>query len=80
VNTSFTGLGQQGTQSANYTDIRDDRVRYYFNLGSRKSKTFRIQLNASYLGEYYLPGAQAEAMYNDDFLARNKGQWVKIVQ
>lgn len=80
VNTSFTGLGQQGTQSANYTDIRDDRVGYYFNLGSRKSKTFRIQLNASYLGEYYLPGAQAEAMYNDDFLARNKGQWVKIVQ
>ena len=80
VNTSFTGLGQQGTQSANYTDIRDDRVRYYFNLGRRKSKTFRIQLNASYLGEYYLPGAQAEAMYNDDYLARNKGQWVKIVQ
>ena len=80
VNTSFTGLGQPGTQAAEYTDIRDDRVRYYFDLGRRKSKTFRIQLNASYLGEYYLPGAQAEAMYNDDYLARNKGQWVKIIQ
>jgi len=32
------------------------------------------------LGTYYLPGAQAEAMYDDNYQARNKGQWVNIVQ
>jgi uncharacterized protein YfaS (alpha-2-macroglobulin family) len=36
-------------------------------------------LNAAYLGTYYLPGAQAEAMYdNDDYLVTNKGQWVIV--
>jgi len=35
-------------------------------------------LNASYLGSYYLPGIQAEAMYDNEFFVRNKGQWIEV--
>lgn len=80
VNTSFTDL-QRGTKGdARYTDIRDDRVHFYFDIGARKSKTFSMKLNASYLGKYYLPGTQVEAMYDANYYARTKGQWVKVVQ
>ena len=78
VNTSFTDLGGGASSSARYTDIRDDRVNFYFDLGARKSKTFKVKLNASYLGTYYLPGAQTEAMYDNNYYARNKGQWVVV--
>ena len=78
VNTSFTDLGGGASGTARYTDIRDDRVNFYFDLKSKKSKTFRVKLNASYLGTYYLPGAQSEAMYDNTYYARNKGQWVVV--
>ena len=35
-------------------------------------------LNASYLGTYYLYGVQAEAMYDNDYLVRTKGEWVAV--
>ncbi|MDT0555680.1 alpha-2-macroglobulin family protein [Patiriisocius hiemis] len=80
VNTSFTSLGGGATGDARYTDIRDDRVNFYFDLGSRKSKTFTVKINASYLGKYYLPGTQVEAMYDNNYYARNKGTWIEIKQ
>lgn len=78
VNTSFTELGGGATGSARYTDIRDDRVYFYFDLAAKKSKTFHVKLNASYLGTYYLPGTQVEAMYDNNFYARNQGIWVTV--
>ena len=80
VNTRFTDFGSFAENDVTHTDIRDDRANFYFDLKARESKTFRVLLNASYLGKYYLPGIQAEAMYNDDYLARTKGQWVEVVQ
>ncbi|SDD68585.1 hypothetical protein SAMN05421636_101406 [Pricia antarctica] len=44
------------------------------------TKTFRILLHASYLGRYYLPGIQVEAMYDNDYMVRTQGQWVEVVQ
>jgi hypothetical protein len=82
VNTRFTDFGDTTVSQARYTDIRDDRVNFFFDMdrrGTRGTKTFTVMLNASFLGTYYLPGAQAEAMYdNDDYLVRNKGQWVTV--
>lgn len=81
VNTRFTAFGNSTTSQARYTDIRDDRVNFYFDLpakGNRSTKTFHVMLNASYLGTYYLPGIQAEAMYDNDYLVRTKGQWVTV--
>jgi len=80
VNTSFTELEGGATGNARYTDIRDDRVNFYFDIRSRSTKTFTVKLNASYLGYYYLPGTQVEAMYDNNYYARNKGEWVSVKQ
>jgi len=78
VNTRFTDFGDAATSQADYTDIRDDRVSFYFHLAKKGrtgySKTFNVMLNAAYLGTYYLPGLQAEAMYDNDYLVRTKIQ------
>jgi len=80
VNTRFTDYGSSTGNQAEFTDIRDDRVNFYFDLDSRKAKTFTVQLNASYLGNYYLPGIQAEAMYDNDYFVRTKGKWIEVVK
>ena len=81
VNTRFTNFGDATSSQARYADIRDDRVNFYFDLpekGKHSTKTFNVLLNASYLGTYYLPGIQAEAMYDNAYLVRTKGQWITI--
>jgi len=80
VNTSFTELEGGANGDANYKDIRDDRVNFYFELEAKKTKVFFVKLNASYLGTYYLPGTQAEAMYDNTYFARTRGSWVNVVQ
>jgi hypothetical protein len=80
VNTRFTDFGDATNNIADYIDIRDDRTNFYFGMKSNETKTFRILLNASYLGNYYLPGVQCEAMYDNTFLARTRGFWVEVVK
>nr|WP_315145387.1 MG2 domain-containing protein [uncultured Flavobacterium sp.] len=80
VNTRFTDYGDAMNNVADYIDIRDDRTNFYFKLKANETKTFRILLNASYLGTYYLPGLQCEAMYDHTFLARTKGFWVEVIK
>ena len=80
VNTRFTDFGNFAENSATYTDLRDDRALFYFDLQGNETKTFRILLNASYLGRYYLPGVQAEAMYDNDYLTRKSGRWIQVIQ
>lgn len=80
VNTRFTEYGDTASNAADYIDIRDDRTNFYFGMKAAETKTFRVVLNASYLGVYYLPGLQCEAMYDHSFLARNKGQWIQVVK
>jgi len=80
VNTRFTDFGSFAENNVDYTDIRDDRTNFYFSLKHNETKVFRILLNASYPGSYYLPGVQCEAMYDNSFMARTKGQWVQVVK
>lgn len=61
-----------------YQDIRDDRVYSYFDLGAGAIKTFKVLLNASYIGQYYLPGVNCEAMYDNSITAHISGKWVKV--
>lgn len=63
-----------------YQDIRDDRVYTYFNVGMNSPVTFRIILNAAYIGKFYLPTVQCEAMYDNTINARKPGKWVEIVK
>lgn len=67
------------TASFEYQDIRDDRIYTYFDLGANRSKTFRVQLNASYAGKFYLPSINTSAMYDETISARTAGMWVNVV-
>ena len=69
-----------------FQDIRDDRVYTYFHVAqkstynpSQHKATFRILLNASYRGRFYLPAVSIETMYDDEIFARTKGMWVEVV-
>ena len=68
------------SNAARYQDIRDDRVYSYYDLESNTSKTFTIQLNATYLGKFYLPTVYSEAMYDNTINARVPGRWVEVVK
>lgn len=61
-----------------YRDIRDDRVYTYFDLRPSERKSFKVALNATYAGQYYLPTVKVEAMYDDTVNARTSGQWVIV--
>jgi uncharacterized protein YfaS (alpha-2-macroglobulin family) len=39
---------------------------------------FRIALNATYSGKFYLPSVNVEAMYDNTVNARIPGQWVVV--
>lgn len=65
---------------ARYQDIRDDRVYTYYDLAMKSTKTFTIQLNASYLGRFYLPAISSEAMYDHAIHASVPGYWVNVVK
>ena len=71
-----TDLGEQSY--AQYSDIRDDRVYTYFNIYKNNSKTYKVLLNASFAGKYYLPAVNVEAMYDNTIYARKSGQWVEV--
>ncbi|MBN1697431.1 MAG: hypothetical protein JW881_07950 [Spirochaetales bacterium] len=71
----YSGFGKP-----EYQDIRDDRVYTYFDLAANESKVFRIMVNAAYLGEYYMPGINCKAMYNNGITSSKKGRNIVIVE
>ena len=79
LNTRMDGT-ESSSKSAvpRYQDIRDDRVYTFYDLRENQSKTFRIYLNASYYGSYYLPSVYTEAMYDASINARIAGKWVSV--
>ncbi len=76
-NTRMSGFSDEA-DTPEYQDIRDDRVHSFFDLGWKKTKTFRVQLNAAYQGRFYLPATRCAAMYKADIEARTAGQWVEV--
>ena len=75
----FDGEGAFKSSSSTYQDIRDDRVYTYFNIGPNQTYTYYIQLNASYLGRFFLPGTYCEAMYDNSITSSVNGKWVEVV-
>ena len=73
------GEGAFKSSGSTYQDIRDDRVYTYFNIAQNETLTFYVQLNASYLGRYFLPGTFAEAMYDNSITAGLNGRWVEVI-
>jgi len=67
------------THVPEYQDFRDDRVHTYFDMSKNATHIYRIQLNATYQGRYYMPTVQCGAMYDNTISARQPGQWVSVV-
>jgi uncharacterized protein YfaS (alpha-2-macroglobulin family) len=63
-----------------YQDIRDDKMMTYFDIRGNETKTFRLKLNAAYVGSYYLPGINVEAMYDHSAYSRKKGMQIQVVR
>lgn len=61
-----------------YRDYRDDRVYTFFDLEPQESKTFRIMVNASFQGRFYLPSIRTQAMYDNRIYAQQAGGWVSV--
>jgi len=70
--------GASNVQNFTYQDIRDDRVYTYFDLRPNERKTFRVALNSTYAGRFYLPTVGVQAMYDNTINARVPGQWVEV--
>jgi uncharacterized protein YfaS (alpha-2-macroglobulin family) len=68
------------TDIPTYQDIRDDKVYTYFDIPANTTMKFRIILNASYTGKFYLPTVACEAMYDNTISARKPGKWVEVVK
>ena len=69
------------TSTATYQDFRDDRIYTYYDLKkvTKNPTRFRVMLNATYLGKFYLPAVYSEAMYDRTVNARIHGRWVEVV-
>ena len=70
--------GAATSQNYTYQDIRDDRVYTYFDLKPNERKLFKVALNATYAGRFYLPAVGVQAMYDNTINARVPGQWVEV--
>jgi len=69
---------QPSLSTADYMDIRDDRINWFFSLYPNESKSFAVQIHPSYAGEFRWPGLVLEAMYNPDYYARIAGSRVGV--
>ena len=81
INTRFEGTdANESGDKPEYLDIRDDRALMYFDLRRNERKIFRVRLNATYKGKFYLPAVATEAMYDNTIYARTEGMWVNVVE
>ncbi len=82
VNTSFDNENpsSKNSQLFDYQDIRDDRMYTFFSLNRNETKTFKVKLNASYIGKFYLPSQIVESMYQGEIGAAIAGKWVSVVK
>ncbi len=61
-----------------YTDIRDDRIMWFFDYTSNHDYSFFVKINAVTKGEFDFPGTLLEAMYDIDFRAYKKGSRILV--
>jgi len=71
-------LNGQPLSKADYVDIRDDRINWFFGIYPNETITFAVQIHPSYAGEFRWPGLVLEAMYNPDYFARIAGWRVGV--
>lgn len=78
INQRLFGSGS-GVQNFDYQDIRDDRVYTFFPIEPGKSKTFTIEVRATYEGRFHLPAVVCEEMYDASIYAQVPGREVEVI-
>ncbi|MBR7117980.1 MAG: alpha-2-macroglobulin family protein [Helicobacteraceae bacterium] len=61
-----------------YTDIRDDKIMWFFNLYNKPQVVY-VKINAVTPGNYTLPSAYAEAMYDGSYQASSDSFRVNVL-
>jgi uncharacterized protein YfaS (alpha-2-macroglobulin family) len=61
-----------------FLDMRDDRVMWFFDLKDQVTLDFVVKINCVNAGDFWLPAALTEAMYNSDFKANTEGKKVHV--
>ena len=69
--------GKVGAQ-ADYVDIRDERISWYFSMTAGARRTFTVQLRAAYAGAYVLPPTICEDMYDPACRAVTAAEKTKV--
>ncbi|GHV11233.1 membrane protein [Fibrobacterales bacterium] len=75
---SPTWLSKLNLTSTDYTDIRDDRVNWFFSLSAGKNADFAVKIHPSYNGSFRWPALTLEAMYAPNYFARIAGMEVEV--
>lgn len=65
---------------ADHTDIRDNRISWYFPLAAGQSKRFTVRLRAAYCGRFAVPPAICEDMYDPQCRAITANGRTEVVQ
>lgn len=78
INDRITNSDATQSNHYDYTDVRDDRTSYFFNLGERQIKKFTVRLNATFSGRYYFPAATVSDMYHHQINAQTSGNWIYV--
>lgn len=58
------GSGNDARQDTRHQEIRDDRVQWYFPIKKGERHRFEVRLRAAYAGDFVLPPAVCEDMYD----------------
>ena len=79
-NDPLPDIVQRANSSITYTDIRDDKIMWFFDMpyGNSTQVVF-AKINAITPGDYTLPAAYAEAMYDNSFQAATRSQSVRVL-
>lgn len=73
-------MNDHTTKLGYYTDIRDDRIAWYFGLKVGESRTFKVRLRAAYCGRCLMPPTVCEDMYDTSCRAVSTSQFVEVVK
>lgn len=79
INTRLNEVIESAVTS-DFTDIRDDRVVYFFDLEAGQKRAFSVDLVAAYEGRFLLPSLRCEAMYDRRINAVKGGRFIEIVR
>ena len=71
-------LGNRGSWRVSYADVREDRVIFYGDI-SPTLQEITYKVRATNIGEFVVPAAYGEAMYDRRTFARSAGARFKVV-